>query len=301
MGRIRKETQDSPQERYRLNALDQLISGKFDELSFLLGLNPKNNYELSDTLKARAWLGNQQMDRIRALVFQFQSAEQSLLRQRSKELSARYAAFNAIVITSLVIAFLLVVYGFITYARENTARRKADETVFVYQEQLKERINELARANNELIQVRSIEKLAATELLISTKFTEMVYQRISVYRLLDETLVLARDRMQLNHIKIRKYYTTEISEISVDVERIKIVFLNTIVKAIEAIVPDKGVLKLKTENREKQCVVTISDNGSGMSNESIARLFEPYFTSKQAVQDWASPIHRTLSITTMET
>ena len=89
MGRIRKETQDSPQERYRLNALDQLISGKFDELSFLLGLNPKNNYELSDTLKARAWLGNKQMDRIRVLVFQFQSAEQSLLKQRSKELSAR--------------------------------------------------------------------------------------------------------------------------------------------------------------------------------------------------------------------
>ena len=89
MGGIRKETQDSPQERYRLNALDQLISGKFDELSFLLGLNPKNNYELSDTLKARAWLGNKQMDRIRVLVFQFQSAEQSLLKQRSKELSAR--------------------------------------------------------------------------------------------------------------------------------------------------------------------------------------------------------------------
>lgn len=89
MGRIRKETQDSPQERYRLNALDQLISGKFDELSFLLGLYPKNNYELSDTLKARAWLGNKQMDRIRVLVFQFQSAEQSLLKQRSKELSAR--------------------------------------------------------------------------------------------------------------------------------------------------------------------------------------------------------------------
>jgi signal transduction histidine kinase len=333
---IRNETADNPVENNKLNTLQQLIEKKFEELAFAANFYPRHNFELTDTLKTRAWLGNQQMDHIRSIVYQLQLAEQTLLKQRSQELNVRYVTLNTIVVTSLVIAFLLVVYGFITYARENKARRMADETVNQYQEQLKERINELGRANTELIQMRSIEKLAATgriartiahevrnpltninlsvdqlksfevdnnhetfslmlnmisrnsnrinqlitELLNSTKFTELVFQKASVNRLLDETLELAMDRIQLNNMKIIKNYASNICDISVDVDKIKIAFLNIIVNAIEAMEPDRGILRLKTESKDGLCVVTISDNGTGMAKESLAKLFEPYFTSK---------------------
>jgi CHASE3 domain sensor protein len=92
-------------------------------------------------MKSIAWLGNQQMEHIRAIIYQLQLEEQTLLKEWSQERNARYAALNTIMVTSLVIAFLLVVYGFITYTRENKARRSADQTVFQYQEQLKDRVN----------------------------------------------------------------------------------------------------------------------------------------------------------------
>ena len=119
-----------------------------------------------------------------------------------------------------------------------------------------------------------------TELLNSTKFTELFHQKISIKKILDETLELAEDRMSLRNIKIVKEYAVDIGDVSVDVEKIKIALLNILVNAIEAVENDKGILKIKTEKKGGKCVVTISDNGVGIDKESLSRLFEPYFTNK---------------------
>jgi signal transduction histidine kinase len=119
-----------------------------------------------------------------------------------------------------------------------------------------------------------------TDLLNSTKFTELVYKKISVNQLLDETLELARDRIVLSNITVVKNYDGSICDIAVDVERIKIAFLNIIVNAIEAMEPGKGVLQLRTTSKEDKCVVTITDNGPGIDAETQSKLFEPYYTTK---------------------
>jgi len=72
--------------------------------------------------------------------------------------------------------------------------------------------------------------LLITDLLNSTKFSDLVYKKISVNRLLDETLELARDRIQLKNITVLKSYSGDICDVAVDVERIKIAFLNIIGK-----------------------------------------------------------------------
>ena len=120
-----------------------------------------------------------------------------------------------------------------------------------------------------------------SELLNSTKFAELSPVKISVNKLLDDALVLAKDRMQLQELTIQKNYTEDISNVAVDVEKIKIAFLNIIVNAIEAMEPGKGVLTLQTKAENGKCIVVISDNGSGMDSETLSKLFEPYFTSKE--------------------
>ena len=122
--------------------------------------------------------------------------------------------------------------------------------------------------------------LLITDLLNSTKFTELVYQRVSVNQLLDETLELAKDRITLKNITVTKNYMDGICDIAVDLERMKIAFLNIIVNAIEAMEPGSGILQLKTFNREDKCMISITDNGMGLDEESLSKVFEPYFTSK---------------------
>ena len=333
---LKTEASEDADRMAPLNTLGGLIHKKYQLMDSSIVSYRRHHFEMTDPIEIKGYFDKEIMDRIRSTVKEVYLTEQSRLKERSEEMASRYYALNTIVIASLALAILMAIYGFLTYSRENKARRVADERVFEYQEQLKQRISELDRANKELIQMRSIEKFASTgriartiahevrnpltninlavdqlridlngnlqdnpglmleminrnslrinqlitDLLNSTKFTELVYKRVSVNQLLDETLELAKDRIQLNNITVTKNYEGELCDIAVDVERMRIAFLNIIVNAIEAMEPGKGILQLKTLNRDKKCVVIITDNGPGIDKESQSKLFEAYFTTK---------------------
>ena len=332
---LKGELGDNPLQVRRLDTLNRLIDNRFQVLQQNITRFQLNNFQLTDSLKAEGYHGKEGMDDIRSLVLRMQLHEEALLKSRELQMHGQYNALNTVVITSLVLALILAIYGFFTYTRENIARRRADQMVYEYQEELKERINELDKANKELVQMRSIEKLAATgriartiahevrnpltninlsvdqlrsemeegkegvfslfnmitrnsnrinalitDLLNSTKFTELIYKRESMNKMLDETLELAGDRLQLKNIQVIKEYSDDVCDVSVDVERIKIAFLNIIVNALEAMESGKGILTIKTASVEGKCIVSISDNGPGIDKESLSKLFEPYFTSK---------------------
>jgi signal transduction histidine kinase len=58
------------------------------------------------------------------------------------------------------------------------------------------------------------------------------------------------------------------------------VFMNIITNAYQAI-PDKGEIRIRTFMQGSRVVVTIQDNGLGMSEEVKKHIFEPFYTTKQ--------------------
>ena len=119
------------------------------------------------------------------------------------------------------------------------------------------------------------------ELLSATKFTDLQYEAIRVDDLLDEALNEAIDRAQLNQVNIVKNYSREKIWLSVDRSRMKIAILNIIVNAMEAMTGEHGKLRLETRIVDNDhCVIIIRDNGKGMDAETLAKVFDPYFTSK---------------------
>jgi signal transduction histidine kinase len=120
-----------------------------------------------------------------------------------------------------------------------------------------------------------------TELLNATRFTDLVFKNTSINLLLDEALEMAKDRIELNKISIQKHYNEDMGKILVDAGKVKIALLNIIINAIEAMQhTDQGELILSTRAENNKCVVEISDNGIGMDNTALSRLFEPYYTTK---------------------
>ena len=121
-----------------------------------------------------------------------------------------------------------------------------------------------------------------SDLLNSTKESQLDFQSMGLNNLLDESLELAADRIELKEIKVIKEFGSALPLILVDPAKIKIAFLNVIVNAIEAMQPSTGVLKLKTYVKNNRCIATITDNGKGMDKEELTNLFEPYFTTKES-------------------
>ncbi len=120
-----------------------------------------------------------------------------------------------------------------------------------------------------------------SDLLNSTKFSDLHYESLTINELLDETVQEANDRLLLNGVELVKMFTPEICKFQGDKGKLHIAFLNIILNAAEALEHTvKGVITLETRREENLCKVIIKDNGPGMDEETLDKLFEPYFTNK---------------------
>lgn len=119
-----------------------------------------------------------------------------------------------------------------------------------------------------------------TELLHSTRMIELHTQSVGVNHLIEKTLELAQDRLQLNEIKVHKHLLAEDALITADEEKVVIALLNIIINAIEAMIPGKGVLTINTTYKKDKILLQIGDNGPGIPEATKAKLFDPFFTSK---------------------
>lgn len=119
-----------------------------------------------------------------------------------------------------------------------------------------------------------------SNLLNSTRTSELQFTKASINEVLDKSLEFAGDRIELKKINVVKKYDPEICPVLVNNEKIYIAFLNIIVNAIEAM-EEHGTLLLSTERLDNRCVAKISDTGVGMGKADVDKLFEPYFTTKK--------------------
>lgn len=120
-----------------------------------------------------------------------------------------------------------------------------------------------------------------TQLLQSSKPTEMPLAPYSLPRLLDETLSVAKDRIDLKRIKIVREDHTKNLLVALDSTSLQLAFLNLINNAIEAMEEGVGVLLISTRMIGHDAQVQISDNGIGISEDIMTKIFEPYFTGKK--------------------
>lgn len=134
----------------------------------------------------------------------------------------------------------------------------------------------------EIIQRNSkrIDNLIA-ELLDSYRPYEKSFKVTNLRTVLEDTIQMASDRIRLKAIEIKINYPPEQCLIQADTEKLKIAFLNIIVNAAEAINNVGGKVEISLTEKSDNYVVEITDNGCGIPSEILAKLFEPYFTSKR--------------------
>lgn len=145
-----------------------------------------------------------------------------------------------------------------------------------------EHVQEEDRIFLEIIQRNSkrIDNLIG-ELLDSYRPYEKAFKVTNLQNILQDTIQMASDRIKLKGISLNVDFPNEACIIQADEEKLKIAFLNIVVNATEAIENGNGRVEVGLTPRADEYVVEISDNGCGIPTEILAKLFEPYFTSKR--------------------
>jgi signal transduction histidine kinase len=152
-------------------------------------------------------------------------------------------------------------------------------------DQLKDEIpdkNESVRLYTDIIQrnANRIEELIG-EMLNSSRPKELDLELVPFEVIVEETLAMAIDRINLNQIKLEKSIQQGLPRLLADKEKLKIALLNIIINAVEAMQPAKGILKLDVKRMDGLGVISITDNGKGIELDNLEKLFDPFYTNKE--------------------
>ena len=125
-----------------------------------------------------------------------------------------------------------------------------------------------------------IEELIS-ELLRSSRPKELQLSKTPLGEVLNETLDLIKDRINLNEMTLVNKLSEDLPFVLVDKELVKIALVNIMVNAIEAMEPGVGILSISTEKEDGYIVLMIADNGKGIPSEELEKLFDPFYSAKQ--------------------
>ena len=124
-------------------------------------------------------------------------------------------------------------------------------------------------------------KTIIQELLEFSRDREPQKEMVNPNTIIEKALKMLENEFRLHHIQIKKQLSDDLQETMLDENQIEQIFVNLLLNAVQAIIK-KGVITVTSrmdENREK-ALIEIADTGSGISAENIAKIFEPFFSTK---------------------
>jgi two-component system NtrC family sensor kinase len=111
-----------------------------------------------------------------------------------------------------------------------------------------------------------------------TEFTE-----VNVNKIITDTLALLEHQFKVAKIRVEDELCSDLPAIQGNAGRLQQVFLNLFLNAKDAMATG-GTLRVATANGLGVSVV-VSDTGTGIAQEHIARIYDPFFTTKTTPRD----------------
>ena len=104
------------------------------------------------------------------------------------------------------------------------------------------------------------------------------FTAIDVNKIISDTLALLEHQFKVTRIKVQDERSAHLPPIHGNAGRLQQVFLNLFLNAKDAM-SNGGTLRIATTNGESVSVM-VSDTGTGIAQEHIHRIYDPFFTTK---------------------
>jgi signal transduction histidine kinase len=121
------------------------------------------------------------------------------------------------------------------------------------------------------------------------------FGEVQLNKVIRETLALLEHQFKTARVKVQDEMAPDLPMIQGNAGKLQQVFLNLFLNAKDAM-PAGGTLRVATSNGNGVRVV-VSDTGSGIAQEHIARIYDPFFTTKTSGRDGRRGTGLGLSVT----
>ena len=108
------------------------------------------------------------------------------------------------------------------------------------------------------------------------------FAEVDVNRIILDTMALLEHQFKTAKIRVQDELGGHVPPISGNAGRLQQVFLNLFLNARDAM-PEGGTLRVASSNGDGVSVV-VSDTGTGIAQEHIRRIYDPFFTTKASPQ-----------------
>ena len=108
----------------------------------------------------------------------------------------------------------------------------------------------------------------------ATEFSE-----VDITKVLDDTLQLLEPQLRRSQIEMVRAYDPEAPRVLGNSGKLQQVFTNLLLNARDAI-PDGGRITISTAAEDHSLIVEVSDTGIGIAPENVAKVYDPFYTTK---------------------
>ncbi|MCH4191679.1 MAG: HAMP domain-containing histidine kinase [Butyrivibrio sp.] len=131
----------------------------------------------------------------------------------------------------------------------------------------------------------------------STKMSQLVLKRTDLKQLMDE--ILERMQAKMKGCRIVKEYQDQVPDVMLDANYFEQAVHNIIVNALDAMEREKdreSVLNIQIEAVNNWVQMSITDNGIGIPEDSLNKIFTPFVSSQPIKQHWGIGLSLTYKI-----
>src|SRR5262245_707695 len=117
-------------------------------------------------------------------------------------------------------------------------------------------------------------------LLNFSRVSDSRFVPIELNRVIDDTIQLLEAQLHNTNIEVARNYSERLPATPGNAPKLQQVFMNLILNARDAM-PGGGRLEISTEYDDQNTIISFRDNGVGIDPENLARIYDPFFTTKQ--------------------
>lgn len=125
--------------------------------------------------------------------------------------------------------------------------------------------------------------LIVKNLLTFTRHIELEPAPTDINETIQASLAYLKTKLHMHNIRVTSSFDFGLPQIVADPHQLEQVFVNLITNAVQALITISDIrqLTISTKLADQSILISIADNGPGIPESIIHRIFDPFFSTKQ--------------------